>query len=202
MSNAATGTSATLKELKQACWDEEIYARATTYIFERRRNVLRNQLLVLDLIHVITPTLLGLLILGPLSTTPRWLVVALGLLAIAGSAITTVGIVMGWSRRLSEAHHSHVQNLSIADAYERLVKSPPKLKDTFMSKKAAVDARNEVQTQSDGGIAISQHEKAFGHRAAHRHRKRPCAGCDKVPLSLRSSDCSVCGSFKLLPFVW
>lgn len=40
---------------------------------------------------------------------------------------------------------------------------------------------------------INEKEKRYGHRAALIQFRRTCSGCNKIPESMKPTDCPICG---------
>ncbi|MDR3625278.1 MAG: hypothetical protein P4L45_00510, partial [Ignavibacteriaceae bacterium] len=54
---------------------------------------------------------------------------------------------------------------------------------------------NDFRIDRDNQQYITEKEKRMGMRAGLRQFKRACAACKQVPVSLKSTNCDVCGNF-------
>ena len=179
--------------------DKEFHAYATAMLFERRMNGLRRRLRNLNFVGLVIPVSIGGLVGAFGLKWQMWETV----LALAGVAALIQGVVSVWAifskweDGLLHAQEAMIANLNHSTRYGRF-------KDTLIrggiealdrTELALLDQAAEAQGNTDRRSGVTEEEKCFGMRATLRQFQRPCAGCNEVPLSLKPTDCPVCGQF-------
>ena len=51
-------------------------------------------------------------------------------------------------------------------------------------------------------IKLSDEEKRMGMRSGLRNSQRACVECKKIPTSMESTECNVCGKYKIRRVKW
>ena len=186
------------KSIKQACWDKALDAFGYGYIYSKKIDKLNWWLRWTKVLGIMIPVLLGgilssyvanreLLDLVVWITTP----LAIFLLGLS-SYLTIIGAdekVNGYSTKTAEYSllNSEFENLAKLGDENDIV---------------GLQKRFEILVERERGVAkgnynVSDEYLRMGMCAGLREYKRACAGCKKVPTAIKSSDCDVCGNFKI-----
>ena len=178
-------------------WKLAIYAFGTAVIFQKRGRRYRALIRALTYFGIAVPLLIGGVVLGfGLQATflPAllWLAAAVGVLQLGFSAWS---LVYSWADDLEYALESATENFDIASRYKELgslgTDPPPDVATTF----AIIKAKDDARRAADSKKGVTEKELRYGHRAALRQFERECTGCHKVPTSMDSTDCPICGRF-------
>jgi mobilome CxxCx(11)CxxC protein len=86
-------------------------------------------------------------------------------------------------------------NYYISQQYKRFAETPPKTNQEFEHKIDLLDAEESSRSNIDTQHHITEKEKRFGMRAALRNFQRECSGCGQVPITMKPSNCEICGKF-------
>jgi mobilome CxxCx(11)CxxC protein len=128
----------------------------------------------------------------------QWLEFALwiaGLASLAQLILTAWSLINRWQDHHAYALASMVDNHKISQKYEHLGKNLPGDLTEFKFRHELLNAENSTRDTLDYQQGLSNKERRHGMRVALRQYQRPCAGCQEVPKSLKSTDCDVCGQF-------
>lgn len=151
---------------------------------------------VLAFLGLIVPTVTGSLV-GAFGAKFAGLGAVLtigGLVAAFQIGWSLWALVAKWDSALTYAWESQVENVRLSKRFQELADTPPPDPEFGVRMRVLV-AENDAREAQDGRQEISDEEKRAGHRAALRHFRRPCTGCNTVPTSLDSTNCSICGRF-------
>ena len=183
--------------IRVKCWDRALEAYGTGYIFERRAASLRVRLKVLAFLGIVVPASIGSVVLA-FGTNPAWLPYLVGIAGALG-VIQLVGSVWSLTARWEDAYTGALESLSsnhrLSNSYQRLAENPPGKLAEVELRFSLLEKEDELVQAADYKRGISEKEKRRGMRAALRKYRRECAGCNKIPVSMRPSKCEVCGNF-------
>jgi len=172
-------------------------AYATSYIFQRRARSLRKRVQWVTYIGFVVPMVVGLLVLayGHLKSLPVIIAVAAAI-GIGQAAISLWAIIGGWVDGSSYAAMSAPANDLLAAAYTELAWNPPEDLKEFQQQYSMLKIEDKFRTELDYQQGVKEAEKRMGMRAALRKYQTPCVACDKIPLTMKATDCGVCGDFR------
>jgi mobilome CxxCx(11)CxxC protein len=145
----------------------------------------------------LVPILIGGLVLsyGHFKSLPTVIAVA-SAFAIFQTIVSLWSVIGGWVTGYAYATASAADNAVLAKRYIDL--ATRRVEDLLVLRheyeKLAI--RDEARQDQDYQQGVSETEKRRGLRAALRQYQRECVGCSKVPLSMESTDCDVCGKFR------
>jgi len=141
--------------------------------------------------------IVGLLILayGRLKSLPVIIAVAAAI-GIGQAAISLWAIIGGWVDGASYAATSAPANDLLAARYTELASNPPKDLTKFQQQYQMLKIEDSSRTEQDFQQGVKEAEKHMGMRAALRKYQRECAGCGKVPVTMKATDCGICGDFR------
>jgi mobilome CxxCx(11)CxxC protein len=179
------------------CWERALFAYGTATIFLKRSRKYKRLLQWLGFVGIIVPLVIGGAVLGfglQASYLPALITVAaaLGLLQLGFSAWS---IVFSWSDNLAYGLESAADNFSLADSFKEMASQAMSPPADLQIRFASVKAKDEARRAADAKNGVTEKELRFGHRAGLRQFGRECTGCKKVPQSLDSTDCAICGRF-------
>jgi mobilome CxxCx(11)CxxC protein len=183
-------------QIRQRCWDGALEAFGTGYIFEKRANRLRYQLRILTFLGIVAPLMAGAVVLafGKGALFPAILIPAgiLGIVQVVGSLWS---LVARWDDAYGYSVESMNANYRLSNHYQKLAENPPDSLPELQVQFGLLDREDEFRGAEDYKQAISEKEKRKGMRAALRKFRRECASCNRVPESMKPTDCPTCGQF-------
>lgn len=183
-------------KIRQECWDQALHTFATAHIFERRARSLRWRLRALTFLGIAVPATVGGVIIA-FGTNDQsllvilWLAGILGLVQLIGSIWA---LVAKWDDAYAYALESIAENHRFSNSFASLGKNPP-APDELRTRQDFLEADNGHRRDSDYKQGITEEEKRRGMRAGLLQFRRTCVACGEIPVSLRASDCGVCGQF-------
>ena len=185
-----------IDKIRQKCWDKALEAYGTGYIFEKRSRRLRWQIRGLTFLGVIVPVVAGSIVLsfGGVALSPFVLIPA-GLLAIIQVVGSVVSLVNRWDDSYSYALESLNSNYRLSDSYQKLAENPSGKLSELQTRFDSIGIEDQFRSNEDNKQGISEKEKRMGMHAALRKFNRKCVHCKKAPMSMKSSDCPVCGQY-------
>jgi mobilome CxxCx(11)CxxC protein len=117
---------------------------------------------------------------------------ALGIVQLLFSAFS---IGFSWSDQLAYSLESAADNAGLSDTFKDLALQAANPPDDLQVRFAAIKAKDEFRRAADMKSGLTEEELRFGHRAGLRQFGRECNGCKKIPQSMDSTNCSICGRF-------
>jgi mobilome CxxCx(11)CxxC protein len=179
------------------CWNRAIYAYGTGAVFQKRAKRYGGYIRFLAFMGIVVPALIGGVVIG-FGADASYLKLILG----AAAAVALIQLFFSvwalsykWDDKLSYSQESATDNMALASAFEELGKlganPPPDLDVRYV----VVKTKDEARRTSDTKQAVSDKELIFAHRTGLRQYQRPCVECKKIPQSMESTDCPICGRF-------
>ncbi|SRR6266568_3957165 len=184
-------------ETRQECTDSALRCFGTAYIFERRASPIRSRLRWLAFLGIAGPAALGAIV-ATFNLNKTALTVAIGVAGLIGIGqliISIWSLVAHWDDSLAYDIESMSVNYRLAGDYSKLGKAQSLTPQEFDVQFRVLEAEAGLRTGLDQRQDLTDREKRMGMRAALRQYGRACAACKVVPVSLESTNCSVCGQF-------
>jgi mobilome CxxCx(11)CxxC protein len=179
------------------CWERSIYCWATAQIFQRRARRARRSLYFLTYVGFVVPLSIGAMVLAfgeKSSYLPRLLFLA-GALGVIQLIVSAVAVVYGWADGLEYSLDSSTDNLFLSEEFKRLGGTAPDPPANLEGAAAALLARDEARRAQDTKKSVSEKEMRRGHRASLRQFGKECTGCKLIPISMKPTQCPICGDF-------
>lgn len=186
-----------IDDIRRQAWDEAVLTYGTAYIFEQRANKYRWFLRIISFLGIVVPLTIGAIYLS-FSSQQMLLDVAVlvaSILGIIQLVLSVWSLSAKWEDTYSYALESQVANYGLATRFEKLGKYPPSEVPELQMEFRILDTENRQRTEQDNKQGISDKEKRMGMRAALRKFQRQCSGCKIAPISMKPTNCDVCGNF-------
>lgn len=199
---AATPNPDSLQVQRQHCVAEALHCFGTSAVFGEHARLLRRRIRWISYLGVALPGLVGVAV-GSFGLTAGVTAIFITIATICSVplfALSAWSLAQGWPDQLAYAEESRTANRRLSDAFARMAKDQSLSNDDFNTELRLLDQENDARSTLDEKQYVSEDEKRFGMRTALRQMQKACAGCSKVPQSLDSTDCNLCGSFKLRKF--
>jgi mobilome CxxCx(11)CxxC protein len=181
----------------QDCWDRALYAYGTAALFQKRSKRYGGLIRALTFMGIIVPLLIGGVVIG-FGTHASYL----DLLLIVAAAFGLVqlffsawALVFKWDDKLAYSLESVAENFALSSALEELGKLAPNPPYDLEVRYTAAKIKDEARRANDAKQGVTEKESRFAHRAGLRQFQRECIECKKVPQSMETTNCPVCGRF-------
>jgi len=182
-------------EQRRLCNDNALHCYGTAYIFEKRAASIGLKLRVLSFLGIAVPASVGAII-GAFSLKPEY-VTLIGIIAavfsVAQLVLSIWSLVSHWDIGLSYYLESKSANYKLAADFSQTGNTAIMSDTEFATRLQVLEKESEMRANLDNRYDISDFEKRMGMRAGLRKYQRPCVKCEKVPQSMKGSDCGVCG---------
>jgi|SRR5882724_592751 len=178
-------------------WNLAVYAFGTAEIFRRRAQRYRNLIRALTAMGIIVPLLIGGIVLafGLSASFLPWFVYFAAAVGVLQLCLSGLAVSYGWTDTLEYSLESLTDNLELSSRFEEIGKMATAPPVDLASRFAIVKARDDARRAADGKKSVTEKELRYGHRAGLRRFERKCQGCQNIPRSMESTDCSICGGF-------
>jgi mobilome CxxCx(11)CxxC protein len=185
------------EEKRIECADSALRCYGTAYIFEKRACDVRRKLKFLTFLGIANPMVVGAVIytynLCPESL--RFFLCTTGAVSTFQLILSVWALVNEWDNKLSNYLASKSDNYNLADKYDKLAKTTIMTKNEFEIKFSSVEGEATSRVNFDEKYDVSGKEKRMGMRFGLRRYQRSCAGCKKIPTTMESTECGICGQF-------
>ena len=184
-------------KLRTICWNNAITAFGTAYIFDKKAQRQSFYTNLLKVFGIIVPVTVGATALGyGLNSNILKLVIGLAIpLSIFQLIFSVFAVVHKWDDELAYSYEASQDLSLLSDSFRKLGNLPPENYKELDEKFEILNTRLKARTQQNSKHNIKEWELRMGMRYALREFQRPCVGCKKIPLSMESTDCDVCGKF-------
>lgn len=182
---------------RKEVWDKSFHAFANSYLYGIRRRKIKKMQTIITFLGVIIPILGGSLILnyGSDNIYVKLGLAILSIISLIQVVLSTWSIVAGWNEANEFYTEASYWYSSISEEYESLAKTPPNKLKKLETEIKLIDNKNSYSQMQAVKYELSEKEKRRGMRYALRNFRRKCVGCGKVPTSMESTDCDICGDF-------
>lgn len=189
---------ARMDALRNKCWEEALHCYGTSYVFERRANVLRCRLRFLTFLGIVVPASVGAVVVsfGANSILTGVFLSFASVLGLIQLIVSIWSLTHRWDDQFGYALESLSANRILYDKFQTLASDPPAELDEAKNQFQLINAENNARSSLDEKQGVTENEKRAGMRAALRQLQKPCAACGQVPTSMTPTDCDVCGNFK------
>lgn len=179
------------------CWERGVDAYGTATIFLRRSAVYRRLLQAVSFLGIVVPLFIGgtVMAFGLQFTLLPELITVAAALGLAQLLLSAGAIVYSWADSLEYALQSTAENFDLSVRFKELGGTATGPPSDLEVRYASLAARDDARRANDATKGVSDKELHRGHRAGLRQFRRECSACKKVPVSMESTDCEVCGRF-------
>jgi mobilome CxxCx(11)CxxC protein len=182
-----------------------VYSLATKYIFDQRIVKYTRRMTVLAVLGVITPLLLGGILLS-FDIPP----IAQKIIKAFAASISLLQLILSvwallakWEYILSYSQEASYAHWVLFNKYKNLFAYPPDSADELKNEIGKIEIEQMSRDQQDAKIPPSPKDLRAGMRYSLFILHKPCAACKEIPTSMTSTNCDVCGNlnpkYKFIP---
>lgn len=184
-----------LKKIRTDCWDKALDSFGYSYIYSKKIDSLNIWLRWTKVLGILIPVLLGGLLTSYFSDKHLidlaiWITTPVALLQLL---ISTYLSIIGADDKVNIYSTKSAEYSLLNSEFEHLAKYPAEEINTLQHKMDILLERE--RGISKGSFDVSDKELRKGMCSGLRNYRRECAGCGKIPTTMKPTDCDVCGNF-------
>lgn len=184
-------------KLRVECWNNSLTLFGMAYIFDKRAH--RHSIFSsgVKIFGIIVPVVVGATAIGyGFDSKLLKMIITVAIpLSIIQLIFSVLAVIFKWEEELAYDYEASQDMASLSSDFKALANLPPEEFDQLKQKSELLKASSDAREQQNTKHNIKEWELRMGMRYALREFQRQCAGCKKVPLSMESTDCDVCGKF-------
>jgi mobilome CxxCx(11)CxxC protein len=190
----------TQQDIQHSCQESAFHLYATYYLYGRKSRKKDTWLQLITLLGLLVPVLIGGIVAsyGLTSQVSYWFLAILTPIAVLQLALSTLAVVYKWDDKKNYYLASSISNRQLYAEFTNLAKFPPSDLGNLSHRFELLTQRLQNQDDQDDNYPLTDKELRRGMRYSLRQYQKPCAGCNKTPTSMKSTDCGVCGNFNFL----
>lgn len=184
-------------DLRRECWNYSFQSFGYAYIFDKRASKYSTYINWLTVFGILTPSIIGATALGygiKNILLEKMIIMAIPI-TIIQFIFSVLSIIFKWSDELSHSYESSQAYSSLYYDFRRLAKYPPNTYNELKHDFELLELEYIKQNQQDLKHNIKEYELRKGMRYMLREHKKECVGCKIIPISMKSTDCPVCGNY-------
>lgn len=187
-----------IDKLRQECWNGALHTFGKSYIFVNRLKKYGQWINLLKASGIVVPAAIGGTALA-YGYNSEYLALSISIaipLTIAQLIISVFAVVFKWDDEFAYSIEASQHYSVLADNFKMLGQFPPNSFAELEKEYNVENTKLKSRIEQDSKHNLKEWELRKGMRYALREFKRECYGCGKVPKSLQSTDCDICGRFK------
>lgn len=183
--------------IRRESWDRAINSFGKAFIFGKRAEFYKKWIRFLTILGIIVPILVGAVATGyGLDSSILKNVINITIpITIIQLVISIIAIVNNWNDYLSYSLEATNDYGNLSENFKKLGKNPPIDEQKLEHKFEILDTKYLLRTEQDSKYGLKDKELRKAMRYALREFQRKCVGCEEVPLSMKSTECEICGNF-------
>ena len=178
-------------------WDNSLHSFGKSYIFSKRARFYMRWIRFVTILGIIVPVTIGATASGYGFNSyilKETITISIPL-AILQLIISVFSLVNNWSDNLTYSIEASNDYNNLSDGFKKIAKSYTKNLTELSHQYEIINTKYTSRNDQDTKYVISERERRQGMRYALREFKRQCIGCNEIPVSLESTECSVCGRY-------
>ncbi|MCG8859995.1 mobilome CxxCx(11)CxxC protein [Tenacibaculum finnmarkense] len=183
------------EKIRADCWNKSLDSIGFGYIYQLKIKKINFWLRASKVLGIIIPVLLGgiltsaynsesILNLAVLITTP---------VALFQLVLSTILSINGADENILKYSTKSAEYSVLESEFRQMGRYPIENEFEYLKKYEILTEREKGIGK--GNIDITDTEKRIGMRFGLRELSRECVGCEKTPLSMKSTNCDICGNF-------
>lgn len=186
------------EKIRREALESSFHTYGYSYIYNIRGKGLNKKLKFLTFLGIIIPALVGIVVCtyGTKFIYLEEILYIAGFFGIAQFILSVWSLNYEWNNAYSFFLEASIEYGKLYDLYSNISKNPP---NSLQKLKLDFEKANLLKENIDklnAKFTLTEKEKRKGMRYSLRKFQRPCSGCGKVPVDMKSSKCGICGNFK------
>lgn len=186
-----------IDKLRIKCHDQSFHSFGKAYIFQKRAQAYSKLINLNTVLGIIIPVFIGATVLGygiENQFLQYMMLIAIPL-SIFQLLVSTVSVVFKWSDELSYANEAIQSHQYISDRFKKLGEFSKNSFEELDKEYELLNTFSQARKEQDAKHNLKDWELRMGMRYALREFQRECVSCKKIPVSMESTTCPVCGDF-------
>lgn len=184
-----------IEKLRQDCWDKTLDAIGFGYIYQMKIKKINHWLRASKILGIVIPVFLGG-VLTSAYNTPEHLKIAIWItspFALGQLVLSTILTINGADENILKYSTKAAEYSVLETEFRQLARYPNQNEFEYLKRFEILIEREKGIGK--GNLEVSDREKRIGMRFGLRELSRACVGCEKIPLSMKATDCDICGKF-------
>lgn len=184
-----------IEKMRVECWNKALDAFGYMYIYSKRINYLSTLNRWSKVLGILIPVLVGALLTSyyHLAEITSWVIAISTPIAIAQLGISTYLSITGSDDLLNKYIMLKTEYSLLHSEFDFLAKFKANSDVEFENKFSILLERERGVNKN--APTLEDKELRMGMRYGLREYSRSCAGCKETPISMKPSNCAVCGNF-------
>lgn len=185
------------EEIRKEAWNKALHAYGTYKIYSDKAEWNKKKLSFLTFLGIVVPLVVGAVAMGygSKSGSLEKAIYLLTPLAIVQLVMSSLALVYRWDDNKSYYLESLTSNRELSHEFEKLAKFPPENAAQMQYAYDSLCSRESFRNAQDDKYPFTKKEDRKGMRYGLIQFQRTCAGCGKMPVSMTSTECDICGKF-------
>ena len=186
-----------IEKIKLDSSDKSFHCFGYGYIFQKRIKWYLRYINALKFFGIIVPLIIGAIALG-YGVNNNILIYAIIIgtpFIILQLVISTLSIVYKWDDELAYSFEASNDYNYLYDEFRKLFNYPTQNSSQLENRFDILITKLNSREQQNSKHKITEKELRIGMRYSLREHKKECAGCQKIPTDMTSTECGVCGKF-------
>ena len=184
-------------KLRKTAWNNSLHTFGKGFIFDKRAQKYAIYVNILKVFGIVTPVAVGATAMGYgfNSVLLKYAITLAIPLSIFQLIFSVFAVVFKWDQELAYSYEASQDYNNLSNSFKKLGNIPQNDINILEKNIYLLEVRYQSRSEQDAKHSIKEWELRRGMRYALREFKRECAGCKKIPLSMESTDCYVCGKY-------
>ncbi len=184
---------------RNKCHDSAFHSFGFAFVFDKRADYYKKWLTWLTVLGILVPSMVGMTALGYSYNSQilkQAILIAIPI-TIIQFAFSIISIVFQWSDELSYSYEASQSYNDLYARFKQLGDCPPSSYDELNLQYLILEKEHNLRSQQDKKHNIAEWELRRGMRYSLREHRIECSSCKKIPLSMKSENCYVCGCYSI-----
>jgi mobilome CxxCx(11)CxxC protein len=184
-----------IEKIRKDCWDKTLDAIGYGYIYQVKIKKINFWLRISKILGIVIPVFLGG-ILTSAYNSPEYISLAIWItspIALFQLILSTILTINGADDNILKYSTKAAEYSVIENEFRQMARYPNSDEFEYLKKFEILIEREKGIGKAN--LEVSDREKRMGMRFGLRELSRKCVGCELIPLSMKSTNCEICGNF-------
>ena len=182
------------EKIRQDCWDKTLDSIGNSYIYQVKIKKINYWLRISKILGIVIPVFLGGVLTSYKSENYlEILIIITTPLALFQLVLSTILTINGADENILKYSTKSAEYSVLESEFRQMARYPIENDNEYLKKYEILLEREKGIGK--GNIEVTDKEKRMGMRFGLRELSRECVGCKKTPLSMKSTNCDICGNF-------
>ena len=185
-----------IENIRKECHENKFHSYGKSYVYGERVNSYERRLRMISFIGLAVPLMFGgyALTYGTDSIKEMAIYVG-GAILLIQLFFSAFSLVFKWDDELSYSLEATRDHNLLSQDFKTLGQFPPTSFDEIITRYNLLFEKLKSRNEQDVKHDLTDKERVKGMRWSLREYKRPCVSCGKIPYSMETTECPVCGKY-------